>query len=158
MMPLIRPAPEPHAGVALGLSPRHAPLMRLLILTPLLLAATPLLGQDTPPPPDLRFDIPADAAPQQVQLRGANYAPGEGLPLHVHPGVEMAYVVEGTIEFRMGGQIVVKHAGDSTMVPRGVPHSAKNIGTETARVVSAFVIDQGAPLRVPVGEDGKALP
>lgn len=133
--------------------------MRLILLTPLLLAATPMLGQDSlPPPPDLRFDIPADAAPQQVQLRGANYAPGQGLPLHVHPGVEMAYVVTGTIEFRMNGLVLIKHAGDSTMIPRGVPHAARNIGTDTARVVSAFVIDQGKPLRVPVDEDGKPLP
>lgn len=58
----------------------------------------------------------------------------------------------------MGNQVFVKHAGDSILVPRGTPHSAKNIGTGTARVVSAFVIDQGAPLRVPVGEDGKPLP
>ncbi|HSI16388.1 MAG: cupin domain-containing protein [Sphingomonas sp.] len=132
--------------------------MRILLLAPLF-AATPMLGQDTPPPPpDLRFDIPAGAAPQQVQLRGGNYAPGQGVPLHIHPGVEMAYVVEGTIEFRMGDTVVVKHAGDSTLIPRGTPHSAKNIGTGTARVVSAFVIDQGAQLRVPVGEDGKPLP
>ncbi len=131
----------------------------VLTLTPLLLAAAPMLGQDSlPPPPDLRFDIPAGAAPQQVQLRGANYAPGQGLGPHVHPGVEMAYVVTGTIEFRMGGQVLIKHAGDSTLVPRGVPHSARNIGSDTARVVSAFVTDQGAPLRVPVSEDGKPLP
>ena len=133
--------------------------MRTLIVAPLLLAAAPMLGQDAPPPPpDLRFDIPAGSAPQQVQLRGGNYAPGAGVPLHVHPGVEMAYIVEGTIEFRVGNQVFVKHAGDSILVPRGTPHSAKNIGTGTARVVSAFVIDQGAPLRVPVGEDGKPLP
>ena len=132
--------------------------MRILLLTPLLLAATPLLGQDSlPPPPDLRFDVPAGSAPQQVQLRGGNYAPGQGVPLHVHPGVEMAYIVAGTIEFRMGDKVIVKHAGDTNLVPRGVPHSAKNIGTDTARVVSAFVIDQGAQLRVPVGEDGKPL-
>jgi len=132
--------------------------MRLILLT-LLLAATPMLGQDSlPPPPDLRYDIPADAAPQQVQLRGANYAPGQGLPLHVHPGVEMAYVVTGTIEFRMDAKVLIKHAGDSTMIPRGTPHAARNIGSETARVVSAFVTDQGKPLRVPVGEDGKPLP
>ena len=133
--------------------------MRLLLLTPLLLAAAPMLGQDAlPPPPDLRFDIPADAAPQQVQLRGGNYKPGEGVPLHVHPGVEMAYIVAGTIEFRMGDQVVIKHAGDTNLVPRGVPHAARNIGPDTARIVSAFVIDQGKPLRVPVGEDGKPLP
>lgn len=132
--------------------------MRAFFLAPLLLAATPLLGQDSlPPPPDLRFDIPANAGPTQVQLRGANYAPGQGLALHAHPGVEMAYVVTGTIEFRLGDQIVIKHAGDSTLIPRGTPHSAKSIGTETARVVSAFVVDQGQPLRVPVGEDGKPL-
>lgn len=132
--------------------------MRLLLCTPLLLAAAPMLGQDAPPPPpDLRFDIPEGAAPQQVQLRGANWAPGEGVALHVHPGVEMAYVVQGTIEFRMGGETIVKHAGDSTLIPRGTRHAARNIGKDTARVVSAFVIDKGAPLRVPVDEDGKPL-
>lgn len=133
--------------------------MRLLILTPLLLALAP--AQDAvvaPPPPDLRFDIPADAAPQQVQLRGINFAPGQALALHVHPGVEMAYVIQGTVEFRMGDQVIVKHAGDSNLIPRGIPHAARNIGTDTARVVSAFVVDQGAPLRVPVGPDGKPLP
>lgn len=133
--------------------------MRILLAATLLVASAPMLGQDSlPPPPDLRYDIPADAGPQQVQLRGGNYAPGAGVPLHVHPGVEMAYIVEGTIEFRMGDQVVVKHAGDSTLIPRGTPHSARNIGTGTARVVSAFVIDRGAPLRVPVGEDGRPLP
>ncbi|WP_066800058.1 cupin domain-containing protein [Sphingomonas soli] len=130
--------------------------MRIILLAPLLLAAT--TAQDSlPPPPDLRFDIPADALPQQVQLRGGNYAPGEGVALHVHPGVEMAYIVAGTVEFRMGDKIVVKRAGESNLIPRGVPHAAKSIGPETARIVSAFVIDQGAQLRVPVGEDGKPL-
>lgn len=133
--------------------------MRILLLTPLLLAATPLLGQDSlPPPPDLRYDIPVGAGPTQVQLRGGIYKPGEGVPLHVHPGVEMAYVVQGSIEFRIGDQVMIKHAGDSTLIPRGVPHAAKSIGPDVARVVSAFVVDQGKPLRVPVGEDGKPLP
>lgn len=109
-----------------------------------------------PPPPDLHFDVPA-GAPQEVQLRGINLAPGQGIALHVHPGVEMAYIVSGTIQFRMGTETRVKHAGDSTLIPRGTPHAATNIGAEGARVVSAFVIDKGAQLRVPVGEDGKAL-
>jgi quercetin dioxygenase-like cupin family protein len=133
--------------------------MRILLLTPLLLAAAPMLGQDSlPPSPDLRFDVPENAGPTQVQLRGGIYKPGEGVPLHVHPGVEMAYVVQGTIEFRMNGQVLIKHAGDTTLIPRGTPHAAKSLGPETARVVSAFVVDQGQPLRVPVGEDGKPLP
>jgi quercetin dioxygenase-like cupin family protein len=135
--------------------------MRLLLLTPLLLAATPVLAQDAaapPPPPDLRYDIPAGAAPQQVQMRGANYTPGQGIARHVHPGVEMAYVVQGTIEFRVGNQLIVRHAGETELLPRGIPHAAKNIGAGTARVVSTFIIDQGQPLRVPVGEDGKPLP
>lgn len=133
--------------------------MRTLILTPLLLAAAPLLGQDSlPPPPDLKYDIPAGAGPTQVQLRGGIYKSGEGVPLHIHPGIEMAYVVQGTVEFRMNGEVLIKHAGDTTLIPRGTPHAARSIGPETARVVSAFVVDQGKPLRVPVGEDGKPLP
>ncbi|RYG79799.1 MAG: cupin domain-containing protein, partial [Alphaproteobacteria bacterium] len=112
--------PRHKAGVtdvARGAQSRHPPLMRILVLTPLLLAATPLLGQDTlPPPPDLRFDVPANAGPTQVQLRGGIYKPGEGVSLHVHPGVEMAYVVQGTMEFRMHGEVLIKHAGDTTLI------------------------------------------
>jgi quercetin dioxygenase-like cupin family protein len=134
--------------------------MRALAFAPLLLAAAPLLGRDqpVPPPPDLRFDIPADAKPQQVQLRGGNYLPGEGVALHVHPGVEMAYVVAGAVEFRLGDRRIVKRSGDSMLIPRGTPHAAKAIGPGTTRIVSAFVIDKGEQLRVPVGEDGKPLP
>jgi len=129
----------------------------MLITALLLLTGTP--GEDAPalpPPPDLHFDVPV-GAPQEVQLRGVNLAPGQTIPLHVHPGVEMAYVVAGTIQFRMGAETQVKHAGDSTLIPRGTPHAATNIGKDGARVVSAFVVDKGAPLRVPVGEDGKPL-
>jgi quercetin dioxygenase-like cupin family protein len=126
----------------------------------LLIVAAP--GQDAPPapppPPDLRFDVPAGGAPQQVQLRGINLAPGETIPLHIHPGVEMAYIVAGTIQFRMGNETLIKHAGDSTMVPRGTPHAATNIGKDIARVVSTFVVDQGATLRIAVNEDGKPRP
>ena len=131
--------------------------MRIVAAALLLLTGTQ--GQDAPPlppPPDLHFDVPA-GAPQQVQLRGINLAPGQTIPLHVHPGVEMAYIVSGTIQFRMGTATLVKHAGDSTLIPRGTAHAATNIGQDSARVVSAFVIDKGAPLRVPVGEDGRPL-
>lgn len=163
MAPRLHFGPRNKSGVTKGvlasaIASRHPPPMRLLLLTPLLLAATPLLGQDSvPAAPDLRFDIPPDAGATQVQLRGGIYKPGEGVPLHIHPGVEMAYVVQGTMEFRMNGEVLIKHAGDTTLIPRGVPHAAKSVGPETARVVSAFVIDQGKPLRVPVGEDGKPL-
>jgi quercetin dioxygenase-like cupin family protein len=128
-----------------------------MIATALLLL-TGAQGQEAPtlpPPPDLHVDVPV-GTPQEVQLRGINLAPGQTIPLHVHPGVEMAYVVAGTIQFRMGTETLVKHAGDSTLIPRGTPHAATNIGKDSARVVSAFVIDKGAPLRVPVGEDGKS--
>jgi len=131
--------------------------LRLPFTALLLLAGAP--GEDSvalPPPPDLHFDVPA-GAPQEVQLRGINLAPGQSIALHVHPGVEMAYIVSGTIRFRMGAETQVKHAGDSTLIPRGTPHAATNLGQEGARIVSAFVIDKGAQLRVPVGEDGNPL-
>ena len=131
--------------------------MRIVATALLLLLGGP--GEDAPalpPPPDLHFDVPA-GAPQEVQLRGVNLAPGQSIPLHVHPGVEMAYVVAGTIQFRMGAETLTKYAGEGTLVPRGTPHAATNAGKDSARIVSAFVIDKGATLRVAVGEDGKPL-
>ncbi|GLX68756.1 cupin domain-containing protein [Paenibacillus glycanilyticus] len=55
-------------------------------------------------------------------------------PLHLHREDDEAwYVLEGTLGFRIGGQIIEAKAGDSVMVPRGTAHTYWNPKAEPAR-------------------------
>ena len=76
--------------------------------------------------------------------------PGTGVPMHTHPGEEIAYVLEGTWQFEMEGKgAVTLKAGDVSFVPAGVKHSAKNVGSGKGTVLATYVVEKGKPLVVP---------
>jgi len=77
-------------------------------------------------------------------------APGALLPRHVHPGVELSYVVEGELTVTIEGKpdLVVK-AGSSFSVPPGVIHSARNTASTPTKVIAAFVVERGKPVASP---------
>ena len=63
----------------------------------------------------------------------------------------MTVVIRGDLQLMVDGKPAkVYHAGDSFLVPRDVPHDAKNVGTTPTLLAVTYVIDQGAPMRVPV--------
>jgi quercetin dioxygenase-like cupin family protein len=66
-----------------------------------------------------------------VQVR-VDFNPGYVAPMHTHPGEEIIYVIEGTLEYEIGGKVTRVKAGDVLFVPAGTPHTAQNIGTTNA--------------------------
>jgi quercetin dioxygenase-like cupin family protein len=57
--------------------------------------------------------------------------PSGGPPLHVHQHEdEMFYVLAGTYEFRFGNETAIATQGDLIHLPRSIPHSFANIGSE----------------------------
>jgi len=87
-------------------------------------------------------------APYQVVEAFVVIAPGATAARHTHPGVEVAYVVEGEGDLIVAGQ-PTKHvkAGDSFMNPAGVPHSFKNTSADKpVKLVSTYVVDKTKPL------------
>jgi quercetin dioxygenase-like cupin family protein len=80
------------------------------------------------------------------QLR-SEFAPGATFPRHRHPGEEVIYVLEGTIEYDIDGKppLTLK-AGDVLFVPFGVVHAAKNVGTTPASELGTYVVEKGKPL------------
>src|SRR5207248_2650763 len=58
--------------------------------------------------------------------------PIAGLHVH-HEDDEAWYVVEGTLGFRVGEDVVEAPAGSAVFVPRGTAHSYWNAGTGPAR-------------------------
>lgn len=67
-----------------------------------------------------------------LELPAGGKVPG---PLHVHPLQEERFeVLEGTMRFRLGRTRVVATAGESVVVPAGVPHDFANGGEHDALV------------------------
>src|ERR687885_831244 len=67
-------------------------------------------------------------------------SPGDGPPRHVHYGSdELFYILEGEFLVLVGERQESVSAGSYVFVPRGVVHAYKVIGTERARVLSAFI-------------------
>jgi quercetin dioxygenase-like cupin family protein len=76
-----------------------------------------------------------------------DFAPGASFPRHKHPGEEIIYVIEGAIEYDVGGKPpVVLKAGDVLFVPYGVVHAAKNAGPTRAAELGTYVVEKGKPL------------
>jgi quercetin dioxygenase-like cupin family protein len=116
-------------------------------MRPLLLAAAPLLLAAAPPITHEVFDVPQDKGAQQVIVQSREFDPGSSSGWHVHPGVEMATVISGTVELVTAGGVRRLGPGDSFQMPRGQAHNGVNPGSEPARVMITLVIDKGAAPR-----------
>ena len=62
-----------------------------------------------------------------------DFASGVAFPPHSHPGEEIAYVIEGLLEYRLEGRPpVTLSAGEVLFIPAGTVHAAKNVGDGNA--------------------------
>ena len=62
--------------------------------------------------------------------------PGGGPPPHVHSREdESFYLQQGTLAVQVGGKTLNISAGDFVHMPRGVVHSFKNVGEDTAKLL-----------------------
>ncbi len=63
--------------------------------------------------------------------------PGEGPPLHVHPGEDDAfYILEGDVVMIVEDEEIVVGPGTFVLVPPGVPHTFANRTESVARIVN----------------------
>ena len=97
----------------------------------------------------LRTDEPG--APTYEAVMGvAEIAPGAMAGRHRHPGIEIGYVLEGSVTLEHEGQPAkVLKAGDSFKNEPGV-HNAKNTGTTPVRILAVYLVQKGKPLAEPV--------
>ena len=64
---------------------------------------------------------------------------------HTHPGEEVIYVLEGTLEYLIDGKPRTVRPGDVLFVPAGTVHSVKNIGNGNAAELATYVVEKGKP-------------
>jgi quercetin dioxygenase-like cupin family protein len=81
-----------------------------------------------------------------VQVR-VDFDPGYVSPKHRHPGEEIIYVLEGTLEYQVEGKppMTVK-SGDVLFIPAGTIHAAKNVGSVNGTELATYVVEKGKPL------------
>jgi quercetin dioxygenase-like cupin family protein len=85
-----------------------------------------------------------------IQVR-VDFAPGVVAPNHTHPGEEIIYVLEGSLEYQVEGKPpVTLHAGEVLFIPAGATHSAKNVGNDNGAELATYVVEKGKLLVVPV--------
>ena len=81
----------------------------------------------------------------------AEFAPGVAAGKHTHPGEELGYVLEGSLQLEIQGKPpVTLKAGDSFFVPAGVVHDGKNVGKGPLKVLATYVVEKGKPVATPV--------
>ena len=64
-----------------------------------------------------------------------NAKPGQGPPLHVHPYVEVAFVIEGTATITIGDEQREVNAGGIAVIPAETPHRFVNSGSGMLRQI-----------------------
>ena len=70
---------------------------------------------------------------------------------HTHPGEEIIYVLEGSLEYQVEGKPpMTLKGGDVLLIPAGTIHAAKNVGRGTAKELATYVVEKGKPLVVMV--------
>lgn len=92
-----------------------------------------------------RYDLSAPGR-ELIQVR-IEFAADYVAPRHVHPGEEVVYVLEGTLEYSIDGRpAVTVRAGDVLIIPAGTAHSVKNIGRGSGAELATYIVEKGKPL------------
>ena len=95
----------------------------------------------------VQHDLSIDGR-EVVQTR-VDFAPGAVSLRHSHPGEEIAYVLEGTLEYEVEGKPpVTLKVGEALFIPAGANHVARNVGTGKAAELATYVVTKGKPLSV----------
>jgi len=95
----------------------------------------------------LRNDLSAPGR-EVIQVR-VDFEPGAVFPKHNHPGEELVYVIEGSLEYSVEGKPpVTLKAGDVLFIPAGAAHGVKNVGSGNGSELATYVVEKGKPLLV----------
>ena len=77
-----------------------------------------------------------------VQVR-VDFSPGVAFGRHSHPGEEIVYVIEGSLEYEVDGKPpVTLKAGGVLFISAGAIHSAKNVGSGYGAELATYIVNK----------------
>jgi quercetin dioxygenase-like cupin family protein len=84
---------------------------------------------------------------RQVVQQRVEIGPEAAAVKHTHPGEEIIYILEGSLEYQLEGQPTrTCNAGDALTVPAGVVHGVRNVGSGNAAELATYVVEKGKPV------------
>jgi len=76
-------------------------------------------------------------------------APEAPFVRHWHPGEEIIYVLEGSLEYHLDGrEPFTVDAGQVLLVPAETIHAVRNVGSGNATELATYVVEKGKPFLV----------
>ena len=70
---------------------------------------------------------------------------------HKHPGEEIIYVLEGSLEYAIDGrEPTTYNVGEALLVPAETVHSVRNVGGGKAAELATYIVEKGKPFIVVV--------
>jgi quercetin dioxygenase-like cupin family protein len=86
---------------------------------------------------------------QEVVQNRVDIGPEAPAVRHKHPGEEIIYVLEGSLEYQVEGRPpTTVEAGEVFFVPAEAIHAVRNVGTGNAVELATYVVEKGKPLVV----------
>ena len=86
---------------------------------------------------------------REVIQNRVDIGPEAPLFRHWHPGEEVIYVLEGSLEYQIDGQPpTTVSAGDALMVPAETIHAVRNVGSGNAAELATYIVEKGKPFLV----------
>ena len=93
-----------------------------------------------------RADL-SGAPHMEVIASTAEYKPGESLALHLHYGIEAAYVVQGASVQAPGKTAMTLPAGATIRHHRDIRHAGfRIVGDNSLKLFTVHIVDKGKPL------------
>ena len=88
---------------------------------------------------------------RQVIQNRVEIGPEAPLVRHWHPGEEVIYVLEGSLEYQIDGQPPrTVSAGEALMVPAETVHAVWNVGSGNGAELATYFVEKGKPFLVVV--------
>ncbi len=93
-----------------------------------------------------RADL-SGAPDMEVIASTSEYKPGDGIPRHLHHGIEAFYVIQGATVQAKGEKPITLPTGASNLNLRDVAHGGWIVVGETSlKLFTVHVVDKGKPL------------
>jgi quercetin dioxygenase-like cupin family protein len=113
-------------------------------------AALALHGAQAQQPASRRIDLQQhdlSIPGREVLQARVEIDPGMTSPRHRHPGEEIIYVLEGSLEYQLEGKPpVILKPGDVLFIPAGTIHAARNVGAGNGAELATYIVEKGKPL------------
>ena len=101
--------------------------------------------------PELLQRSDSAARGREVVASVYTWEPNTHTGWHTHPGEMIGHVTEGQIVLEHEGKTAATFsAGQTFVVPSGVPHNCINEGSSKARVFVTYLVEKGKPITAPL--------